>query len=96
MSQVLLVLLPWLFSMATCIAAVRWDRSRLPPTQRDRAWNTASFASAIFVFAPLCIVAHFWVTRRSLLGVLLGFAWLAGLLALQTAFNLGLAWLLGV
>lgn len=96
MADVLLVLLPWLFSMASCVAAVLWDRSRLPLLQRNRAWNSASFASAIFAFAPLCIVAHFWVTRRSLPGILLGLLWLALLICLQLGFNVALVWLLGV
>ncbi len=94
MSDVLLVLLPWLFSMATCVAVVVWDRRRLSPAQRARGWNNASFASAVFAFAPLCIVAYFWVTRRSLKGVLLGVAWLGALLASQLVFNIAMGWLL--
>lgn len=96
MADILLVILPWLFSMAACVAVVLWDRSRLPQPQRDRAWNSASFASAVFAFAPLCIVAHFWVTRRSAPGVLLGLLWLAALLALQVGFNSTLVWILNV
>lgn len=94
MSDVLLALLPWLFSMASCVALVVWDRRRLTPAQRERGWNSASFASAVFAFAPLCIVAHFWVTRRSLRGVLLGVAWLGVLLASQLVFNIAVGWVL--
>lgn len=96
MADLLLLVLPWLFSMASCAGLVLWDRSRIPQYQRDRGWNSASFGSAVFAFAPLCIIAHFWVTRRSVVGVLLGIASLVALLAAQVAFNLALAWLLGV
>ena len=55
--------------------------------QRSRSWNAASTGAAIFTFGPLSIVAHFWVTRRSLLGVLAGLAALIFLLVVQTALT---------
>jgi|GEM_PF-800879 len=86
-------------SMLLTYTVVACDRLRLTPAQRQRAWNSASTGSAIFAFAPLCIVAHFWVTRRSLRGVMLGLLWLVLLLALQTALtllgnSLGYLWVL--
>ena len=66
-SQVLVLLVSY-----TIVAA---DRAALPVTARRRGWNAATTGSAILFFAPLCLVAHFWVTRRSVRGVVLGLAW---------------------
>jgi hypothetical protein len=88
-------------NMVLTYTVVACDRLRLTPEQRERTWNSASTASAIFAFAPLCIVAHFWVTRRSFRGVLLGLLWLVLLVALQTALmlvgnSLGFLWVLAL
>lgn len=66
---------------------VRCDRMRMTKAQRSRSWNAASTGAAIFTFGPLCIVAHFWVTRRSFVGVLAGLAALIFLLVTQTALT---------
>jgi hypothetical protein len=95
-AEVALLLLSMCFTMALCAAVVIADKRRLPLEQRDRAWNFASFASAIFAFAPWCIVAHFWVTRRSLKGFALGLLALLLVLAAMVLFNLAAAWALGV
>lgn len=96
MAEVALLIAGVVFNMALCVGVVLWDRKRLPPLQRDRAWNTASFASAVFGFAPWCILAHFWVTRRSLRGVLLGLLWLLILLLALVLFHTLLALVLGI
>jgi hypothetical protein len=96
MSQIIALVLSAIFSIASCVAAVLWDRRRLRPDQLARGWNTASFAAAVFAFAPLCIVAHFWVTRRSIRGILWGLLWLAGLLVAQVCFNLVIGLLFGL
>jgi hypothetical protein len=59
---------------------VRRDMRRLPPERYVRSWNEASFWSAVVAFGPLCIPVHFIRTRRSLVGALLGVAWMAGVL----------------
>jgi hypothetical protein len=87
--------------MGLTYAFVRCDRIRMTEAQRSRSWNTATTGAAIFTFAPLCIVAHFWVTRRSLLGVLAGFAALIFLLVVQTGLTMlyqdvGVPWLIAV
>lgn len=64
---------------------VRLDQRRLPPEQLDRTWNEPSFWAAIVTFGPLCIPVHFVKSRRSLLGFLLGMAWMAGVLAVIVA-----------
>jgi hypothetical protein len=45
-------------------AVQRLDRTwLLSPAQRDRAWNTASWGSALYGFGQLSLIAWFWVTR---------------------------------
>lgn len=61
---------------------LRRDMRRLPPAQRERAWNDASFWVAVVVFNPICIPIHFIRTRRSLGGVVHGMAWMGVVLAL--------------
>ena len=57
--------------------AVRRDMRRLPRERLLRAWNDASFWSAIVAFGPLCLPFHFARTRRSVRGAALGFFWMA-------------------
>lgn len=66
----------------------RGDRQRLAKESLDRAWNTASWASAVYFFGPLCLPAHFWVTRRSVKGLLLGAAWMIAVFSFE--------WLIGI
>jgi hypothetical protein len=66
--MVLGIVVPWWI--------VRWDMRRRAPDQLDRAWNDASFWTAIVVFGPLCIPVHFIKTRRSWRGFLLGLFWM--------------------
>jgi hypothetical protein len=56
---------------------VRRDLRRRPPQELARAWNDASFWTAIVAFGPLCIPVHFIKTRRSVWGLLLGVFWMA-------------------
>jgi uncharacterized membrane protein len=56
---------------------VRRDLRRRPPQELARAWNDASFWTAIVAFGPLCIPVHFIKTRRSFWGLLLGVFWMA-------------------
>ena len=68
---------------------IRIDRARIPESYRRRGWNEASTGASVFFFGPFCLVAHFWVTRRSVRGVLLGVAVFALLMVVQAC----LAWL---
>ncbi len=86
--QVLDLILGAALSMGLTYGLVRFDRLRIPPTWRQRGWNAATTGAAIFTFAPLCIVAHFWVTRRSVFGVAQGFGALLLLLVAQVALSL--------
>lgn len=73
---VLNIALPWWI--------VRLSEGRLSPQAASRAWNDASFRSAVVVFGPLCLPVHFarvgagplgwhWLVRLSL-GLGLGVA----------------------
>jgi len=55
---------------------VRRDLRRRPPEELARAWNDASFWTAIVAFGPLCIPVHFIKTRRSLWSVFEGTDWM--------------------
>jgi hypothetical protein len=86
--QVLDLLLGAALSMSLTYGLVRFDRLRIPPAWSQRGWNAATTGAAIFTFAPLCIVAHFWVTRRSAFGLAQGFGALLLLLVAQLALSL--------
>jgi hypothetical protein len=67
------ILVPWWI--------LRRDLRQRPAEQLARAWNDASFWTAIVVFGPLCIPVHFIKTRRSLWGLILGVFWMAAAIA---------------
>jgi hypothetical protein len=66
----------------------RTDRRGLSQAELERAWNTASWASAVYFFGPFCLPAHFWVTRRTAAGLAQGGAWMLAVFASE--------WLVGV
>jgi len=70
-------------------AITRRDRASLPKEQLARAWNTASYGSAVYFFGPLCLPAHFWVTRRTVRGLLVGGAWTIAVFAFEWVLTLG-------
>ena len=51
-------------SIVLPLAVQLWDRRRLTDEQRQRAWNFASWAAALYAFGPLSMLGWFWVTRR--------------------------------
>ena len=72
MLDVLEVALSMLVGTVGTILIVAWDERRLGPEARDRAWPIATRLSAAFAFGPLALPVHFFRTRRSVLGTLLG------------------------
>lgn len=96
MAEIALLILSSVINMGLCAAVVIWDRKRLASEQLDRGWNGATFGAAVFAFSPWCILAHFWVTRRSVRGVLLGVMWLAILLVAIVLLNSLVAMALGL
>jgi len=85
--DVLDVIIGSALSMGLTYTFVRCDRLRIPRAWNQRGWNAATTGAAIFTFAPLCIVAHFWVTRRSLRGLGCGVGALVLLVTLQVALT---------
>ena len=58
-----------------------WDERRLArsaPDQLARAWPPATRLSAMVLFPEIALVLHFWRTRRSVAGTLLGLVWSVG------------------
>ncbi len=49
-----------------------WDRRRLSPEQRARAWNQASWGAALYAFGPFSMLGWGWVTRRRLWALFAG------------------------
>jgi hypothetical protein len=54
------------------LAVQLWDRGRLSPEQRARSWNGATWWSALYAFGSLSMFGWGWVTRKSVLGLVLG------------------------
>jgi hypothetical protein len=92
MRDVAEILLPWAIVTLALFAFFDWDESRLTPEQLERAWPSATRTLAIVYFGALGVpvLVHFWRTRRTGLGVLLG------LVAAVSVFGLNLAATVGV
>jgi hypothetical protein len=82
------ILVPWWI--------VRRDLKKLEGERLARAWNDASFWSAIVLFGPLSLPFHFTKTRRSLLGFVLGVVWMLVAFLAIGLLGSGLALLFGV
>jgi hypothetical protein len=80
--SILNVVLPYLVT--------RYDRRKLNEQELARAWNGASWASAVYFFGPLCLPAHFWVTRRTLRGLAIGGVWTVAVFAFESLVSWGL------
>ncbi len=93
MDEILELMVPWLVSIVLLFAVFAWDESRMRPFERARAWPPASLRIAVVVFGILSLPIHFGRTRRSLLGVLQGFAWAVAFAALQEGLGEGIAFL---
>jgi hypothetical protein len=75
----------WVTTTAAIFALLAWDERRLDEAQRARAWPVASRRCAVVVMGLVCVPVHFWRTRRSALGLILGIAWLAALVVVLSA-----------
>jgi hypothetical protein len=96
MSEVLVIALGFLLNTGLPYLIVKRDLARLPADRLKRAWNEASFLSAVIVFGPLSVPVHFARTRRSAAGLAVGLG--LGLVALlcAAAAETGLGWLFGL
>jgi hypothetical protein len=83
-------------SIALPLAVQLWHRQYLTPEARDRAWNTASWAAALYAFGPFSMMGWVWVTTKRWWGIPLGLVCsvvLAGAIAGIDAFA---GWVLGL
>ncbi|HEX3777419.1 MAG TPA: hypothetical protein VHV51_23265 [Polyangiaceae bacterium] len=96
MSEALVIALSFVLNAALPYVIVKRDLARLPEEKLCRAWNEASFLSAVVAFGPLSIPVHFVKTRRSLAGLGLGLGYAAGAVLCSALAEAGLAWALGV
>src|SRR6266851_3898932 len=62
--KTLLYSLVFVLNTALTVAAQIWDKRRLTERQRARAWNGASWGSAIYVAGPGSMIPWAWVTRN--------------------------------
>ena len=94
MAEAVLVLLSFALGIAIPAWLVRFDMRRLSEERLARAWPDVSLWVAVVAFGPLCIPVHFWKTRRSLLGLLLGLVCFAAAWTVLALILRGVAWLL--
>jgi hypothetical protein len=88
MADFYFTILASVLNIAIPYAITRYDRKRLDAEQLSRAWNGPSWACAIYFFGPLSLPAHFWVTRRTVVGLVRGAFW--------TLAVFGFEWLVGL
>jgi Flp pilus assembly protein TadB len=62
--KTLLYTLVFVLNTGLTVAAQIWDKRRLTERQRARAWNTASWGSAIYVASVASMIPWAWVTRN--------------------------------
>ena len=75
MAELVTFVLSLVVTTALVFLIVWRDERRLDPERLDRAWPATTRIAAVVAFGPLCLPVHFWRTRRSLVGVVLGFGW---------------------
>ncbi len=93
--NVLRTVLLMVLGIAVPLAFQLWDKRRLDAEARERAWNFASWACALYAFGPLSMLGWFVVTRRGL-ARLLGLVVTAGMLLLLALIDAALGWALGL
>ena len=101
-----LYILVFVLNTGLTLAVQIWDRRRLTTRQRARAWNSASWGSAIYVANAASMIPWAWVTRsewatwrRRGLGFALARSVLllvAGLAATAAIYGITLSVVLGV
>ena len=62
--KTLIYSLAFVLNIALPLTVQILDRRRLTNRQRERAWNEASWGSALYVAGPLSMIAWAWVTRN--------------------------------
>lgn len=96
MGEILVVALSFVLNAALPYLIVKRDLTRLSADRLSRAWNEASFLSAVVVFGPLSLPVHFAKTRRSWAGLGIGLGLGVGAILCAGLAETCLAWALGV
>jgi ABC-type Co2+ transport system permease subunit len=84
------VIVSWAVTLPAVAVIIVRDERRLKGEALERCWPPQSRDAAIFGLYnlgvhPLCVLVHFARTRRGVQGILLGFAWLAAIVAVDVA-----------
>jgi hypothetical protein len=90
MADFYFALVLWILNIAAPYAITLRDRRRLSAEELARGWNVASWACAVFFFGPFCLPAHYWVTRRTMMGLLQGGLWMAAVFAGEALIGLAI------
>ena len=96
MSEILVVALGFVLNAALPYLIVKRDLARLAPDRLARAWNEASFLSAVIAFGPLALPVHFVKTRRSWAGLGLGLGLAVGAILSAALADTAFSWALGL
>jgi hypothetical protein len=88
------VLVSMVVTLPAVVLVIIADERRLGEEALARAWPPVSRDAAIFSLFnlgvhPLCVLIHFARTRRTVVGTLLGLAWLAGILLVDAGAQTG-------
>ena len=94
--EALLVALSLVLNAGLPYWIVKRDLARCTELQRSRAWPEASFLAAVVAFGPFSLPVHFTKTRRSVLGLGLGFGLCALTLVAESLAVSALASVLGL
>ncbi len=70
--NVVRVAVAFVLGIAVTLALQLWDKRRLPPEQRERCWNVATWGCALWWFGVLSMLPWMWVTRPRWLRCLWG------------------------
>jgi hypothetical protein len=62
--ELTVTLVGMVLGIALPLLVQQWDRRRLGLEARERAWNVATWGSALYAFGPLSMLGWCWVTRR--------------------------------
>jgi hypothetical protein len=77
------ILVPWAIITLVLLTLVGWDEKRLDDEQLARAWPPSTRTLALVYFGMISLPIHFWRTRRTFVGTLLGLGWTLALLGLD-------------
>jgi hypothetical protein len=96
LAEIVTMLASWVATMTAVFALLAWDERRLDPMRLARAWPISTRRAAVVIAGPFCLPLHFWRTRRTVGGALVGLAAMAAVVLLDAAVTTCVGWALGV